>query len=261
MLTKLIKHEMKACSRLLLPLYLVLLVLTIMDKILLSLNIFKGVLGIITGFFTVVYIMSIIAIMAVTTIIIILRFYKNLVTDEGYLMFTLPVTPHELISSKLISSFIWTMLSLIAVLSSIFAVVITGERLKMIPEAIQLTMQELTATFGNLTALLIIEIIAYFIFAIFCSTLIYYASIAVGQLFNGHKVLGSFVAYAGFNIISQIIVTVVILIAGLVFKDTLTDHRYIVTLLLPGLFLYIIIFSIIYYAITNYIFSKKLNLE
>ena len=42
-----------------------------------------------------------------TVVLMILRFYRNLMTDEGYLMFTLPVSTTELIFSKLIVSIVW----------------------------------------------------------------------------------------------------------------------------------------------------------
>ena len=40
-------------------------------------------------------------------VLMIYRFYKNLMTDEGYLMFTLPVTTGQLIWSKMIVSAVW----------------------------------------------------------------------------------------------------------------------------------------------------------
>lgn len=43
----------------------------------------------------------------ITLIFILMRYYKNFFTDEGYLTFTLPVTPHELLWTKLISGMIW----------------------------------------------------------------------------------------------------------------------------------------------------------
>lgn len=42
-----------------------------------------------------------------TIVLMVLRFYRNLMTDEGYLMFTLPVSTTELIFSKLIVSVVW----------------------------------------------------------------------------------------------------------------------------------------------------------
>ena len=43
----------------------------------------------------IMYGMVIIAAFVITLIVIIQRFYKNLLTDEGYLMFTLPVKAHS----------------------------------------------------------------------------------------------------------------------------------------------------------------------
>ena len=42
------------------------------------------------------------------TIIIIRRFYKNVFGREGYLTWTLPVTPHQILLSKHLSALVWT---------------------------------------------------------------------------------------------------------------------------------------------------------
>jgi hypothetical protein len=85
MLGKLFKHEMKACARLLLPLYLVLVVLAVMDRIVLGIHLFKGVIAIVPGAFTTIFVFANIAIAVISSVIVIYRFYKNMVTDEGYL--------------------------------------------------------------------------------------------------------------------------------------------------------------------------------
>lgn len=41
-----------------------------------------------------------VALFVLTMIVIIQRFYKGLLCDEGYLMFTLPVKPWQLIATK-----------------------------------------------------------------------------------------------------------------------------------------------------------------
>lgn len=50
------------------------------------------------------------------------RFKKNLFTDEGYLMHTLPVKPSKLILSKLFNAFTWGILSGLVILSGMFIV-------------------------------------------------------------------------------------------------------------------------------------------
>ena len=52
------------------------------------------------------------------TIIIIRRFYKNVFGREGYLTWTLPVTPHQILLSKLLSAFVWTLLCMLTMFIS-----------------------------------------------------------------------------------------------------------------------------------------------
>ena len=57
------------------------------------------------------YILILSGLSMILTIYFAIRFYKNLYTDEGYLMFTLPVSRSQLIWSKLIVSMAWGILS------------------------------------------------------------------------------------------------------------------------------------------------------
>lgn len=47
----------------------------------------------------------------VTLILIVIRYYKNFFTDEGYLTFTLPVSRTKLLNSKIIMAFFWLALT------------------------------------------------------------------------------------------------------------------------------------------------------
>lgn len=262
MLGKLMKHELKATSRMLLPIYFVLVVLTIMDRIVISLDIYNNALTIILGFITFAYVVSLIAIVVVSAVIIILRFYKNMVTDEGYLMFTLPVKPSQLILSKLIISILWTIASVAAVLISLLGVFATPDRMSMLGDGIQMMMNELTNTFGEKTVvLLVIEFIVLIIISIINSILEIYASIAVGQLFNGHKVLGSFASFIAISMIVQVISTLFVVVAGLVIGKSYNELNAIPQILFPFTILFTLLFNVLYFWLTNYLFKRKLNLE
>jgi hypothetical protein len=182
-------------------------------------------------------------------------------TDEGYLMFTLPVKSHQLINSKLLASILWTVASIIAVVASLFGVFATSESWGMFQDGFKLVMAEMEAELGGLSAILIIELILMVIFSIINGILEIYASIAIGQLFNGHKIVGSFAAYIGITTAIQIIVTAFLFIAGLIFKQTITDVEAIPQLVFPITIIFLIIFNVIFYWIINYIFNRKLNLE
>jgi hypothetical protein len=266
MLSKLLKHEMRACSRLLLPLYLVLVVFTILDRIIIRLNIFEGITGIIPVLITFLYVMSIIAIVIVSFVIVILRFYKNLIADEGYLMFTLPVKTRQLIDSKLIVSTLWTLISILITLASIFVVMVTPERFQHLKEAFAALMQQLQDEFGAYSALLIIEIIVLFFLVLLNAILHIYASIGIGQLVNGHKIIGSFAAFVVLYIASQVIGVLFILICDIIsvrsgFSGMQSPYKTVVFALLPALMVYLLAFDIAFYQTTHILFKRKLNLE
>ena len=60
-----------------------------------------------------------VAIAVITALTIIQRFTRNLLGREGYLMHTLPVTPAQLILSKLISSMVWLLCSILVIALSL----------------------------------------------------------------------------------------------------------------------------------------------
>lgn len=261
MLSKLFKHEMKATARLLLPLYLILAVLTIMDRIVIYLDIFKGVLAVIPGFITFAYVASIIAILIVSSVIVIYRFYKNLMTDEGYLMFTLPVSPHHLINSKLLVSIIWNIGSLVGVILSLLIVFSGSSAFADFPEAWRQLVAAFKAEFGSYSAIFVVEIILLIICSIINSILTIYVSIAIGQFFNGHKILGSIAAYIGISAALQIFTTAASIIFGFIFRNSVDDITLLPMIVFPMLLLFLIVLNAIYYVVTNYIFKRRLNLE
>ena len=55
-----------------------------------------------------------------TMVLIYVRFYKNLYTDEGYLTFTLPVSRKQILLSKTLNAFIWYILHGLLVAVALF---------------------------------------------------------------------------------------------------------------------------------------------
>ena len=86
MLGKLLKYELKATSRVFIPLYIAILVVSIVNGLSLNLEILN-----IQGLATIVLMCLFISLFVITIVVTIQRFNKNLLKDEGYLMFTLPV--------------------------------------------------------------------------------------------------------------------------------------------------------------------------
>ena len=109
MLGKLLKQDFRATARIMLPLYAAVPVLGLFTNLITHLcenqnGFLIRAIGALVSF---VFSLSLIAAVVTTVVLMILRFYRNLMTDEGYLMFTLPVSTTELIFSKLIVSIVW----------------------------------------------------------------------------------------------------------------------------------------------------------
>ncbi|NLK28845.1 MAG: hypothetical protein GX306_10975 [Clostridiales bacterium] len=260
MLTKLIKHEFKATSRILLPLYLVLAVFTIINRLNFNFDQLQESFPLLHGLILSGYVLSLIAMFVVTFVILIIRFYKNLTSEEGYLMFTLPVTPRQLINSKLLVASVWTVLSFIAVIVSLFFLVIFPGEMHEFLRVIKDVRENLTESFGSYGILFIIEIIIVVILSILNDLLKIYLSIAIGQLINGHKLIGSIGAYIGINIVIQIITTILLTIAGFAYQ-TYANPMDIPRSFFPIMILLLLLLNIVYYEVTNYLFKNKLNLE
>ena len=120
MYLKLCKYEFKSIARTLLPIYLAVVVVSLINALSFGVNDLFHAGSMVTGYGAAIqqshaantlmelmqlvvflaYFGVMVALFVLTLIVIIQRFYKGLLCDEGYLMFTLPVKPWQLIASK-----------------------------------------------------------------------------------------------------------------------------------------------------------------
>lgn len=276
MLGKLIKYEFKACGRTFLPLYISIILMSLIVGFSMNMNLFK-----IQGIAMVVLFGLFVALVVMTIMITIQRFRKNLLDDEGYLMFTLPVSSKQLIFSKYIVSFIYALLS---VLVSVFSFLIMVFIMNTITYGIvpfSEIFYGLSSLFdmispikGTIILMLLLAFVSYSMFI-----LILYFSVSMGQLpvFNKHRNIVAFISFFAVNIgINSIYGFVVNLISNFIDTSVIEDlilnsflgsdeiansvTGIISSLMGFNLGFYIIIVIAIFFGI-SYILDKKLNLE
>ena len=125
-----------------------------------------------------------IAINLAVYVLIIYRFYVSFFTDEGYLTFTLPVTIDCHLMIKIVSMFLWNIVSL--VVTALGGLIILGgiavgytEEFKLIfsefPELFELIWMELQRSVDYLGAQIVFGSLALIVTAIFQSLLIYFS--------------------------------------------------------------------------------------
>ena len=123
MLGKLIKHEFRALSRFLLPIHILLLVACLIGRFMFQAMDTMDLPNVIL-IVSFVFLISIwIVVPCATSILIVVRYYKSLYTDEGYLTLTLPATRGQLLFSKAFAACVWSILDLAIVIAGLAIVV------------------------------------------------------------------------------------------------------------------------------------------
>ena len=211
MLGKLIKYEFKATGRIFLPVFGALLVMSAISRLLIGLQLKTPQVISIT-----LSSMLIAAAFVLILVLTIQRFNKNLLSGEGYLMHTLPVSTDKLIWSKLIVAAVWTLVCAAVVLLSISIMALsTGD------------FREFLHTLGQLgvlsfdQALIVLEICVIALAGLAGGILCLYACMALSLFFNKHRVAISVAIFIGITTLLQILAAIVISVSSNRFRDFL----------------------------------------
>ncbi len=274
MLGKLIKHETRATSRIFLPLYGALLILTIFTKLVMAIGApdffsemasSNKVAEIILGISFTLYFILIVGISVMTLVMIIQRFYKNLFTDEGYLMFSLPVKTWELVLSKLLVGMIWSAVCTIMIVLTFFIFSLGYFSMMELLQSIRSAYSMFYLQTGMELNLFIFELIIFTLAETVASILMIYVSVAIGQLFNQHRIIAAFGAYIVITIAIQIIVSIFMAVFAVGnLENTILNGSDAITAvhwLLNGTTMLNVVMGIGFYYGTLIIMKKRLNLE
>lgn len=262
MLGKLLKYEFRSTVRLFLPIYCAALVFALISRVFLSVGSLQTLWnGMLFGIIVFIYAIIIIMASVLTFVLIVQRFYKNLLCDEGYLSHTLPVSIDTHIWGKTIPAAIWNIVCVVVIFASISILLIGEGIFSFFSSAEWATFVfSLNITVDASVPILIFELIVLFIAAIVSSVLSFYAAMSVGHLSGKHRVLMSIVAYFAlgtiFSILSSLALSVFLPDAYITSVTTSNiSNIMIVSIILQ------VVGAAIYYAITRYILLHKLNLE
>ncbi|MEG2774597.1 MAG: hypothetical protein RR906_04240 [Acetivibrio sp.] len=283
MLGKLCKHEFKATARWFLPLYAIALLLTPITRITNSFGFrqYEGffstrIFSFIQGIVTMAYVSSLLVIGAACFLLIIYRFYKSMVTEEGYLMHTLPVSTSSLIWSKLLVAFLWSIASILVIALSLLLMFYKPGCFSPVINSFSAFFQEIkNYNIGGQSILLCIEVILLLIISAFTQPLIYYAAIAIGQIISKNKIAGAIGGFFIIQIATQVISVLCMIPFGFYMNNfnnkinaaiqsvqAIPDVLSFVSgIILPLLILLSILGAGVLFLITNFSFKRKLNLE
>ena len=179
--------------------------------------------------------------MSISTLILIIRRFKGSVYErQGYLTLTLPVSEHQIILAKLLGAFLWSLLSAVVFILSIYIFLVTVD-----PQIIDAYV--IRYFFGHYLDSIGLSLISY-IFSTVAGILCIYLSISIGQLFNEYRTALAVVAY----IVIQTILGFITLNLRIDF-----DYNWMISFeILKDLIL-----SVVFYLGTYYILKNKVNLQ
>lgn len=212
------------------------------------------------------YYMTIIGVSFAMSVYMAIRFYRNLYTDEGYLMHTLPVTKRQLVLSKLLvhalCQFITQVLLLISVillLFPLFAEVLDMPYLflnHIVPDLLEM----LDSAGISVSAMVLLSLISN-VAGLFSGTLTMYCAIVLGQTFHRHKVMGSILCYIGFYCMTQTFTSMLIIPQTFYIGTVDFNPMSYMSHILTSVSIFCLFSGIVYYCITMYMMNKKLNLD
>ena len=180
MVGKLIKHELRNTVRVAVIPAIAMMLLAILARIMIETS--NAGLAITILLF---YLFSVVATLCIGYFFGISSFYQSLFTGHGYLTLSLPVTPDQLICSKLISAITVMFASIILciVSSCIFFVGMPEYVLNEILNSFAY-IGETIKSFANGEPMFFVELVISMIISIPMSFLVFYAVMSVGQLFT-----------------------------------------------------------------------------
>ncbi len=278
MLKKLIRYEFKATGRIMGLLYAALVITAVFCRVTLGLaGLGESVsaeapsvlLNIISEIILFLYGMIICAVVAVTLVMILLRFYRNLLQNEGYLMNTLPVKSRQHITSKLFAAVVWTVASIAVVIISLIIIStlsadLSGSVPGMLRQLWNMTGGLFTEMGPKGVYLLIMTVLA-FLFTLTSSILQMYAALSIGQTQDRYKIAVSFAAYIGIGVVFQIISSAAAVLMRNAIRpedlNSLAGMGNIMYISVTGIAAALLIKSAVLFVVTDYFLKNRLNLE
>lgn len=266
MLGKILKYDIKRLGHPLLPLYVITILMSFLNLKMQSLSASNAIFSVMSGLLTIVFVLLLIGTILGTFVLCIRYFYVHLLTDEGYLTNTLPVTKGSLVLSKVIVSIVYTIMSIfVVILSTEIGFLHYFNLIDVLKKIYDSGFFQLMMGLEGPWAIL------YFIFMMALSylsqLLFFFFALALGQRHSTNRILYSFVYGILLYCIQQAISFLTLGGLMLIYPDILNTPQVNVlpTDMLQTLYATTTVTSLVIIAVywygTVHMLSKKLNLE
>lgn len=171
--------------------------------------------------------------LAAVEILLLYRFYRNKFTDEGYLTFTLPVHPAQVVGASVVNMLLWLLIALVVVavavtVTLVFGTIVNTEMweeillsLREILPELEETLEDFSQTIGSTYSILtMLRIVIGPLYGVLLPMACITAGAAVAKK---HKILASFGIYYAVTFVVRLISSTMTLLPMLPFARV-TDY-------------------------------------
>ena len=245
------KYDFKAMFRSLYPIYVALIVLTLVFSLMVKFHFDQGLLFAIFAF---LFIAALNGSIIACVFFVVTRFSHGLLKNEGYLSFALPVSTSTHILAKVINAIIW---ALIEGLMLCLCLLIMGTVMGSIREVAEF-FREVFQAFGLIekdVLLTVLQVIVFVMLEMIASICLIYAAMAVGHLFSRNQKM---IAVAFLVVVCVLRSFLWIGLVNLSDRFTAPTHVFTddLIMIIPPIFC-----AGLYAALTWFILDRRLNLE
>ena len=256
---KIFKYEMISTSRIFLPMYVILLSLSLIIGLFVvtknaeySSNDFMAALKAIIIITTVIMFLIL---FVITISVIEKRFSKSILGDEGYLNLTLPVTIGEHLWGRYLSNLVWALsYGIIAIISVAICFIKEWGRIPSLlshfNESYIYISDNFHMTFGTFLFMTFLNAIIFFMLLCVFS---YMANSITKLAGKKQKLLSVLIFIVTFFLYTNI--------ANLIFKLSSTNFEFYYMTSQVKIAIYNLVYTVIFSGITRFILTKKINLE
>jgi hypothetical protein len=244
MFIKLLRYEFKALLRIMPALYLALLALSVIMGIG-SLSGYDGSFYREINILNILWGITFVTLLVVNIVTVIIRFRDNLLRDEGYLMFTLPVPEWALVASKAAAALCTFLLSGITIVASLAIAMFIADYQQALDTLFEMLSGFFDGRYYKATPMLYVVIsLVVMVQQLF----LWYAAITIGQIAPRFRSLAGLGTYIAVMTITQHLTRAVILSFGM-------RRQLLVVACLETAF------AVIYFLAAKWLLKHRLNLE
>lgn len=273
MFGKLLKYELRSVMKDFAFIWMGILVLSVVNAFTLNLGNRSDLDGLAAFLMFILPLLLLFALYVAAFVIAILyvlqRFYRGLLGDEGYLMFTLPVTPGQLIGAKALTALILEVVSvLVAVLGGLVILFV-----QLPPDIWGFPVKEAWKTLCRALAqepeyiFVAVELLLLMLLSASLSNLHLYAGMSIGHLARKNRVAWSAVAVVGISIAVSVLSGILARLGIRIdlpfelFEQFTPDTASAIMLGLGAACLWNLALNLVYFFTCRGILTHKLNLE